>query len=142
MTYYTGFGEGVIYLNGVQIGYTGAHFEPTQTDFFAGIPVGGTVGLTDIGTTTLDLSGVTEPITETLLARISLWNLVDVSLPVLPRRRKAAMYNGKNNRSCSLIIGRDVVQMGRDLLGVNGDDLFGARRYGANDNYCVAMFVA
>lgn len=77
VTYYTAFGEGTIYLNGLQIGYTGVHFEPTQTDFFAGIPVGGSVGLTDIGTTMLDLSGVVGNITSTVLAGISLWNLVD-----------------------------------------------------------------
>jgi len=79
VTYYTGSGNGIIYLNGIEIGYQGFFHEPIQEqeDFFAGIPVGGSVGFNDIGDTVLDLSGVVGAITDTLLSGITLWNLVD-----------------------------------------------------------------
>ena len=79
VTYYSDQGTGLIYLNGVEIGYQGFFHEPVQQpeDFFGGIPVGGHVGFNGIGETVLDLSGVVGAITETLLGGITLWGLVD-----------------------------------------------------------------
>ena len=75
ITYYSPQGEGVVRLNGVQIGYRGIFHEPGQNDFFGGIPVGGLVTLTDIGDTLLDLSGVVGAVTNALLSGISVDHL-------------------------------------------------------------------
>ena len=142
VTYYSAFGEGIIYLNGVQIGYTGVHFEPTQTDFFGGIPQGGSVGLTDTGTTTLDLSGVVGAITDTLLSGITLWNLVDeievgagdVSLDLGAFGIDTYDASKSAGRSPNILSsGQNVDEDG------HGN---GAAGFAANDNVCVLPFAA
>ena len=81
VTYLTGQGEGVIWLeqNGVtqMISYTGIFNEVGQTAFFDGLDNGGTTGLNETGGLVLDLSTSSVAIDAALLGGISLFNLVD-----------------------------------------------------------------
>ena len=87
VTYLSDDGAGMVWLDvgGVtqRVSYTGIFHVPEQQeeDYFwgtSGIQEDeGWVGVTDTGGILVDLSGVTQPITNTLLAGISLWNLVD-----------------------------------------------------------------
>jgi len=74
-------GQGIIWLetNGVTqtITYSGVLDEPNQTEFFAGLTDGATVGLTETGNVMLDFSGSTEAIDSDVLNAIPLFNLVD-----------------------------------------------------------------
>ena len=142
VTYYSAFGEGIIYLNGVQIGYTGVHFEPTQTDFFGGIPQGGSVGLTDTGTTTLDLSGVVGAITDTLLSGITLWNLVDeIEVGAGDVSLDLGAF-GINTYDASELIGRSPNNLSSgQIISVEGHGS-GAAGPAANDNFsCTALAI-
>ncbi len=80
-TYLTAEGQGIVWLevNGVtqSITYSGVFNEPAQTEFFAGLTDGATVGLTETGNVMLDFSNSTQAIDNDVLNAIPLFNLVD-----------------------------------------------------------------